>query len=70
MKTSIIERCLALWGDLTPTQLDRTPTRSDVEALVEGEGCGLRPARKGGVRLESEEIAYKGKMLAMIHNYG
>ncbi|KAJ3760170.1 D-amino-acid oxidase [Lentinula raphanica] len=39
-----------------------------IEPLIVEVGCGLRPARKGGVRLEIDRIGSTG--LPIIHNYG
>ncbi|KAJ3773647.1 D-amino-acid oxidase [Lentinula raphanica] len=39
-----------------------------IEPLIVEVGCGLRPARKGGVRLEVDRIGSTG--LPIIHNYG
>ncbi|KAL1896896.1 D-amino acid oxidase [Ceratocystis pirilliformis] len=42
-----------------------------IEALhVIRHGVGLRPVRKGGVRLERETVDVDGKKLDIIHNYG
>ena len=41
----------------------RKPTINDLLSHVVGEGCGLRPGRKGGIRIESEWWSDKGKML-------
>ncbi|KKA28796.1 hypothetical protein TD95_002850 [Thielaviopsis punctulata] len=42
-----------------------------VEALnVVRHGVGLRPVRKGGVRIEREEIEWEGSKVQVVHNYG
>ena len=41
----------------------RKPTINDLLSHVIGEGCGLQPGRKGGIRIESEWWSNKGKML-------
>ena len=72
----ILGRALALCPELAPPEIRaiRTPTVDDVRHLIVGEGCGLRPARKGNIRLELEWIDAKvvkrdGKV-AVVHNYG
>ncbi len=41
------------------------------DAEIVGKQAGLRPSRKGGVRLELEHFKLKGgKTVKVIHNYG
>lgn len=72
----ILRRGLVLCPELAPPEVRsiRTPTVNDVLPLVVGEGCGLRPARKEGVRVELEwidggKVRREGKV-AVVHNYG
>ncbi|TFK41512.1 D-amino-acid oxidase [Crucibulum laeve] len=70
----IIERVLAICPDIAPLTsrlMARKPTVEDVLPIVIEEGCGFRPARKGGIRLENEvREAHNGKKVAVVHNYG
>ena len=68
----ILQRCLALCPELAPPDVRarRTPTIEDLRGLIIEVGVGLRPARKGGIRLEVEWVnATQGK-IPVIHNYG
>lgn len=72
----ILLRGLALCPELAPPEVrsTRSPTVKDLLPLVVGEGCGLRPARKEGTRIELEwvdgaRLKRQGKV-AVIHNYG
>jgi len=52
---------------------ERKPTIEDLKPLIIEEGCGLRPARKGGIRLQSEWVRVPGSkqlMVPIIYNYG
>jgi len=71
----ILERGIALYPELAPPSVrnEREPTVEDLKALIIEEGCGLRPARMGGIRLHSEWVAdpgSEGHMVPIIHNYG
>lgn len=71
----ILARCLALYPQIAPPSVrnEREPTVEDLKPLVIEEGCGLRPARKGGIRLQSEWVNVPGSerlMVPVIHNYG
>lgn len=51
----------------------REPTVEDLKPLIVEEGCGFRPARKGGIRLQCEWVAVpgsEGQTVPIIHNYG
>lgn len=50
----------------------REPTVDDLQPIVIEEGCGLRPARIGGVRIELEwlEDARAQRKVPVVHNYG
>ena len=70
--TEILERSLALCPELAPPEIraQRAPTVDDLRALVIEEGCGLRPSRKGGVRIEASTIKVQEKELPVVYNYG
>lgn len=65
----MLTRALALCPDLAPPSIreTRVPTVDDLKAIVIEEGCGLRPAREGGVRIELE---WFGDGYPVVHNYG
>jgi D-amino-acid oxidase len=42
----------------------------DLLPLVIEEGCGLRPARKGGIRLETEWVTRGADKVPIVFNYG
>ncbi|KAF9239271.1 hypothetical protein BU15DRAFT_62037 [Melanogaster broomeanus] len=78
-REDILTRAFALSTDLAPPSIraTREPTIDDLRALIVDEGCGLRPARKGGVRLEVEWIPREtGKeqgqreKIPVVYNYG
>ncbi|KAH6905344.1 D-amino-acid oxidase [Coprinopsis sp. MPI-PUGE-AT-0042] len=65
----ILERALKFRPDLVPEHLRKDgekPSVEDIMPLVIEEGCGFRPGRKGGLRLEAGQI----KVSAVIYNYG
>ena len=67
-KQDILKRGLALCPELASPDIrvERKPTIDDVLPLIISEGCGLRPARKGGIRLEvewTEGIGGRGRVL-------
>ncbi|GAB1527844.1 hypothetical protein RhiTH_011032 [Rhizoctonia solani] len=75
----IITRCLALSSLIAPAEArihGRTPSVSDVRSIMIESGVGLRPARKGGVRLETGSVQYVFGSPAFIckvpvvYNYG
>lgn len=71
----ILKRGLALYPELAPplVRIEREPTVEDLKPLVIEDGCGLRPGRKGGIRLQSEWVRVPGpekRMVPVIHNYG
>ncbi|KAH6909425.1 D-amino-acid oxidase [Coprinopsis sp. MPI-PUGE-AT-0042] len=72
----IIERTLKLCPELVPEHLrkdGKEPTVEDVMPLVVEEGCGFRPGRKGGLRLEAGKIkvsAVSDKTIPVVYNYG
>ena len=70
----ILERGFALCPELASPDIrvERKPTIDDVLPHIVSEGCGFRPARKGGIRLEvewTEGIGGRGRV-PVIHNYG
>jgi len=69
----IIERVLAMTQEIAPPAIrrDRKATVEDILPLILEEGCGFRPSRTGGIRLESEIMIEKeGKEVIVVHNYG
>lgn len=69
----IIERILEMTQEIAPPSVrdKRRATVEDIMPLIVEEGCGFRPSRKGGIRLESEVVTGKdGKKVVLVHNYG
>jgi D-amino-acid oxidase len=73
----IINRALALSTLIAPAEArvnGRTPNVEDVRSIMIESGCGLRPARKGGVRLEIGSVEYESggqnTRTPLIFNYG
>ncbi|TFK49360.1 D-amino-acid oxidase [Heliocybe sulcata] len=71
----ILSRSLAMCPELVPQSIrdQRAPTVEDLVPLVIEEGCGLRPARKGGFRLEVEWYPSEhgqARKVPVVHNYG
>ncbi|KAF9788342.1 D-amino-acid oxidase [Thelephora terrestris] len=64
-KIEILKRSIALAPELAPPGI-KNPTYEDLIPLVIEDGCGLRPGRKGGIRLERETVSG----IPVIHNYG
>jgi hypothetical protein len=68
----ILERNLSMCPELAPPEVraEREPTVEDI--VVIEEGCGLRPGRTGGIRLEVEwSEAVKGeRKVPIVYNYG
>jgi len=70
----ILERCLALCPELAPPEVraKREPVVDDLFPIIIEECCGLRPARKGGIRLEldwANAMQRNGKV-PIVYNYG
>jgi D-aspartate oxidase/D-amino-acid oxidase len=70
----ILERGFALCPELASPDIrvERKPTIDDVLPHIISVGCGFRPARKGGIRLEvewTEGVGGRGRV-PVIHNYG
>ncbi|KAJ8509386.1 hypothetical protein ONZ45_g8438 [Pleurotus djamor] len=70
----ILTRSLSICPELAPPEIRafRTPTIDDIEPLIVEEGCGLRPGRTGGVRLEVEwfKNGMNGTKIPVVYNYG
>ena len=71
----ILERGLELCPELASLDIraKRKPTTDDLLPHIIYEGCGFRPARKGGLRLEvewTEGIGGRRGRVPIIHNYG
>jgi hypothetical protein len=70
----ILRRGLALCPELVRPEIraERKPKLEDVFPLIIEEGCGLRPGRKGGIRLEVEWWdAGRGQgKVPVVFNYG
>jgi hypothetical protein len=74
----ILRRGLSLCPELAPPHIREkcSPEQlsvDDVRPLVVEEGCGLRPARRGGIRLEVEWIPAgpnSGTRVPVVFNYG
>ncbi|KAL4251974.1 DAMOX/DASOX family protein [Abortiporus biennis] len=70
----ILARGLALCPEIAPPEIrsGRTPTVDDLLPILLEEGCGFRPARKGGIRLGVEWInGGKSKSkIPLVFNYG
>ena len=70
----ILQRCLAFCPELAPPEIraQRTPTIDDLRPLILEVGVGLRPARKGGLRLEVEwlDVPMASGKVPLIFNYG
>ena len=62
---SILKRAIALAPELAPPGT-KAPTYEDLIPLIVEDGCGLRPGRKGGIRLERETVSG----IPVVHNYG
>jgi D-amino-acid oxidase len=72
---AILERALRLMPELIPPNLrdeSRPPTVADLEPYIVEHGCGLRPARKGGIRLERDTLTVgaDGRQVPVVYNYG
>ena len=70
----ILNRVFILCPELTPPEVRavREPKVEDLLSLIVEEGCGLRPARTGGVRIEVEwfEDVRGQRKVPVVHNYG
>lgn len=76
----ILERGIALCPELISPKHNFTtipaPTADDLRPLILEENCGLRPARKDGIRLEVELMKTSARKdlpsveVPVVHNYG
>jgi len=70
----ILLRCLALCPELAPPEIraQRAPTVDDIRNLIIEVGCGFRPARTGGIRLDVEwtTSGRDDKKVPVVFNYG
>jgi len=70
----ILKRALSICPELAPPHIraEREPTVEDLLPIVIDYGCGLRPARKGGIRLEVEWFDARGGngKVPVVYNYG
>lgn len=69
----ILKRGLELCPELAPEEIraKRAPTVEDLKPLIIEEGCGLRPARTDGIRLESVPVVTRNLgQLPVVFNYG
>jgi len=70
----ILERALRLCPELSPgysASPGATSSVEDLKQIIIEKGCGLRPARRGGIRLEAEVQATEmGNKVPVVHNYG
>jgi len=69
----ILKRGFALCPELAPPEIraQREPVLQDLQPIIIEEGCGLRPARKGGIRLEVDWVAVQNqKKVPIVFNYG
>ncbi|OCL08366.1 FAD dependent oxidoreductase [Glonium stellatum] len=57
--SEIIKRCRSLWPALREAEIEVLATQ-----------VGFRPGRKGGARVEVEEVQVNGKMKVVVHQYG
>jgi len=69
----ILQRVLEIAPEIAPPQIvaQRKPTIDDIRPLIIEEGCGLRPGRIGGIRLESVTLSgANGASVPVVFNYG
>ncbi|KAH7117872.1 FAD dependent oxidoreductase [Dendryphion nanum] len=55
----IVERCKMVWPEI-----------ADARVEIVGTQVGLRPGRKGGVRVEREDVVVEGERVRVVHQYG
>lgn len=61
---AILARALAM----SPKLAQRNQNLEDLHTLIIEEGCGFRPGRTGGIRIEAESRPADGKVV--VYNYG
>jgi hypothetical protein len=62
-----------LCPELAPPEIrqEREPAVEDILPLIIGDAVGLRPSRKGGVRLQAQKVQTKdGRTVPLVFNYG
>ncbi|KAJ7664669.1 hypothetical protein DFH06DRAFT_1087553 [Mycena polygramma] len=64
----IKERGIAVFPELLPE--NKRDSRKVEDLDVREECVGLRPSRRGGIRLEAENLAVGDKSIPIVHNYG
>ncbi|KAI5996464.1 hypothetical protein F5J12DRAFT_772686 [Pisolithus orientalis] len=72
-RSYVLAGVLAICPELAPPEVraERMPTIDDLRPLIVEEGCGLRPGRKGGIRLEAEWFeASPQTKIPVVYNYG
>jgi hypothetical protein len=72
-KDGILQRTFALFPELAPPEIRAKKTATiddDLKEIIIGEGCGLRPARSGGVRVDLRWFEAGGKKVPVISHYG
>ena len=70
--TEILTRALALCPELAPPEVraTRQPIVDDLRPIVIEEGCGFRPVRKGGIRLDGFWHEGSSGKIPIVCNYG
>lgn len=70
----ILDRALKLCPELSPNYSSSPGSTlgvEDLEDIIIEEGCGLRPARKGGIKLETEfHSTEMGNKIPVVYKYG
>lgn len=73
----ILKRSLALCPEIVPPASranGKIASVDDLQSIIIEPGCGFRPGRKGGIRLESEWRTRPGSQstakVLIVHNYG
>lgn len=73
----IISRTLAIAPEIAPPESrsnGRIPTIDDVKSIMIEAGCGLRPGRKGGIRLDVGKVDWfeenTSRSTPLVFNYG
>ena len=70
--TEILTRALALCPELAPPDVRsaREPVVDDLRPLIVEEGCGFRPARKGGINFDTLWTSGPQGKIPVLCNYG
>ncbi|KAK4702878.1 D-amino-acid oxidase, partial [Phenoliferia sp. Uapishka_3] len=64
----IKERGIALCPELLPPDKRSLMRIEDLDVLEDM--VGLRPTRRGGIRIEMDKLEYEGRMIPVLHHYG